>query len=236
MGFLYLKLCGSSCPFNGYCSEESGCTFSAISHQVFMHIARIPLNLLFSRLSSHSSSNLYIRQILPSLKSSLWSFTGLCARSPYLPCVEEARTGPSTPDVSREGSSSSPCWRHFSWCSPGCCWCSTPQGCIVDFSLVSTRLNRSFLARLLSSWSAPCWYVELFLPKCRAFHFPLWMLMRFLPAHFSSLSSSLCKAAQPSREHHLPSPVLHGLWTCWACSLPVIQVIKKDTKQSWPLG
>lgn len=46
MGFLHVKLCGSSCPFNGHHSEESGCTFSVVSHQVFMHIAKIPLDLL----------------------------------------------------------------------------------------------------------------------------------------------------------------------------------------------
>lgn len=91
---------------------------------------------IFSRLSSHSSFSLSVCQMLPSLKSSLWAFTGLAPRSLCVPCIEEPRTGPSTPDVSGEGSSSSPCWQHFSWCSPGCCWCSMPQGCIVDFSLV----------------------------------------------------------------------------------------------------
>lgn len=162
-----------------------------------MHTAKISLNLLFSRLNSHSSFSLSVCQLLPSLKSPLWSFTGLAPRSPYLPCFEEPR--PSTPDVSREGPSSSACWQHFSRCSPGCCWCSMAQGWLVDFSLVSNRISRSFLAKLLSSWSAPCCYVELFVPKCRAFHFPLWMLMSLLLAHFSSLSNSFCMAAQASR-------------------------------------
>lgn len=40
------------------------------------------------------------------------------------------------------------------------------------------------------------WYMELFLPRCRIWHFSLMNFMRLMSAHFSSLSWSLWVAAQ----------------------------------------
>lgn len=52
--------------------------------------------------------------------------------------------------------------------------------------------------KLLCSWMALSiyWRMELFLPRCRTCQFPLLNLMRFLWAHFSSLSRFLYMAAQ----------------------------------------
>lgn len=50
-------LCPASSPFTGYHCEEPGSTFFTLSHQVFMHIGKILLSLLFSSLNISSSSS-----------------------------------------------------------------------------------------------------------------------------------------------------------------------------------
>lgn len=68
--------------------------------------------------------------------------------------------------------------------------------CWLMFSLVPTRSLRFFSVKLLSTWvaSSMYWCLESFLPTCRASHFL--NFMRFLSAHFSSLSRSFWMAAQ----------------------------------------
>ena len=54
----------------------------------------------------------------------------------------------------------------------------------------------SFFTKLLSSWVATSWCLGLFFPRCRTLHISLLNFMKFLSAHFSSLSRSLWMAAQ----------------------------------------
>lgn len=55
-------------------------------------------------------------------------------------------------------------------------------------------------------------------PQCKTSRFPLLNLMRFLPAHFSSPSTSLRMAAPPLVYSLLPPAVCH-LHTCWSSPL-----------------
>lgn len=70
--------------------------------------------------------------------------------------------------------------------------------CWLMFYLLTTRIPSSFSSELLSSWVAPSlsWCLGLLLSWCRTLHFHLWNIMRFLSAHFSSLSLSLWMAGQ----------------------------------------
>lgn len=73
--------------------------------------------------------------------------------------------------------------------------------CWLMFNLVTPR---SFSAKLLSSQVVPSmsWCLGLLLPRCWTLQFPLLNFMRFLSAHFSSLSRSFWMAAKP-----------YSLWT-----------------------
>lgn len=73
--------------------------------------------------------------------------------------------------------------------------------CWLMFNFVSMRISRSFSAKLLSNCGmAPSmdWYLGLFLPSYRIWHFSFLNFRRFLSAHFSSLLRSSSMAAQLS--------------------------------------
>lgn len=82
-----------------------------------------------------------------------------------------------------------------------------PQSTLtVHGQLLATRTPTSLLAALLSTWVAHrmYWYLGLFLPRCRTLHSHLLHSMRFLSAHFLSLSRSFYMAAWPG-------------FTCFSC-------------------
>lgn len=70
--------------------------------------------------------------------------------------------------------------------------------CLSMFNLVSTR---AFSVKVLSSQPAPA-HIEAwdcsFPPRCCTWHSPSLNFVRFLPSYFSTLSSFLWMAAQPS--------------------------------------
>lgn len=75
------------------------------------------------------------------------------------------------------------------------------KGTLLVHVQVSTRISRSFSAKLLPSQSAPTlyWCLRLLLLTCgEDFSFSSVELHEFLPAHFSSLLRSPWTAAQPS--------------------------------------
>lgn len=75
-------------------------------------------------------------------------------------------------------------------------------------NLLFTVTCKAFPAKLLSSQSSPSmyWCLGLFLPSCRALHFPLFNFMSLLSSHFSHLLRSLWMAAQLSTTpNFLPS-------------------------------
>lgn len=111
-----------------------------------------------------------------------------------------------------------------------------PQGRIVDSSLVSTRINRCFLAELLSSWWAPCWHVELFLPKCKAFLFPFVDVNEFAACtFFQPVWVPLYGSTTLQSISHLP-------WLFMGCELaetalsPSSSSFKKTLSSSDPWG
>ena len=65
--------------------------------------------------------------------------------------------------------------------------------CWLMFNLLSTRNSRSFSAELLPRQSASSLYccTGLFQPRCGTWHLFLSNIMKYLSAHFSSLSRSL---------------------------------------------
>lgn len=71
--------------------------------------------------------------------------------------------------------------------------------CWLMFSLLSTKIPRSFSTALLPSCLVPSLYYcqGLFLPICRASHLSLLNFPRFLLAHSSSLFRSLWNATLP---------------------------------------
>lgn len=87
---------------------------------------------------------------------------------------------------------------------------------LLTFNLVSTRTPWSFSEKTISNCVAPkmSWCLWLFLPMCKALHFPPLNFMRFLSAYFSSLRKSLWMAAQPSGV----LPTLISIWPAltWA--------------------
>ena len=57
--------------------------------------------------------------------------------------------------------------------------------CCLMVSLLSIRTFQGLLSSL--SALSVYWCLDLFLPRCRTLHFPLYSCMKFLSAHFSSL-------------------------------------------------
>lgn len=108
------------------------------SNQLFMHLEKLPLSLLFSWLSSLS----YLSLSLPEKCSSpLIIFMPLCCTAPVCPCLscaKDPRTEHSTPDMVSpgsgrgEGSPLSACWKCSALMQPkrllaffaarACCW------------------------------------------------------------------------------------------------------------------
>lgn len=119
---------------------------------------------------------------------------------------------------------------------------SLPQAYILSSWLAcppGSAGHQCFSAKLISSWfvSSLWWWMRLFLPRCRALHFPLLEIMRLLLTYFSSLPRSLWKAAQPfSLSITL---ILHHPQTCCVCILPLYPDLKKmlnnfsSSIQSW---
>ncbi|KAK4810721.1 hypothetical protein QYF61_007695 [Mycteria americana] len=70
------------------------------------------------------------------------------------------------------------------------------------------------------------WCMGLFLPWCRTWHFPLLNCMRFLSAHFSSLSRSLWMAAQPSGISATPPSFVASANLLKLC--PLIEDVEQD--------
>ena len=56
-----------SCTFSGYHWEESDSVFFTPSCQVFTHIAKMPLNLVFYTLNGSNSQPLLLRQMLQAI-------------------------------------------------------------------------------------------------------------------------------------------------------------------------
>lgn len=86
--------------------------------------------------------------------------------------------------------------------------------------------HQCFSAKRISSWfvSSLWWWMRLFLPRCRALHFPLLEIMRSLLTYFSSLPRSLWKAAQPFSVSI--TLILHHPQTCCVCILPLYPDLK----------
>lgn len=101
-----------SWPVTGHHQEEPGSIFFTPSYWVFIHIDKIPLSLLFCKLSRCSSPSLYSYNTCTSPLIALQPFSGLIPAYPYLCCIVETRTAPSTPDVSRQ------CWVEWKNHSP----------------------------------------------------------------------------------------------------------------------
>ena len=82
--------------------------------------------------------------------------------------------------------------------------------CRSMLSLLMIRISRSFSFEPLSSQFAPslCWCMGLFLPRCRIWHLPMVIFVRFLCAHFSNLAGSLWMAAWTSSKSTTPHRLL----------------------------
>lgn len=104
------------------------------------------------------------------------------------------------------------CWQFFLM-QPQCFL----QRCIAGLCLTSTSFFAKYFLPTLSSW------MELFLPRCRAFQLLLLNFLRFLLAHFSSLSKSptIIWSINPS----LQVCIVCKYAKCAIC--PVIQVINE---------
>ena len=200
---VFKTVCVASCPFNGCHSEESGCTFSVLSHHVFIHIDKIPLNLLFSRLNGPSSFSLslYVRCCSPlshpygpSLGSLLEVRIFLVSRSPELDqALQMCLTSPEERRI-------------ISLYLLATLLLMQPRMLLVlhaarvhcGLQLGARQDQQVFLCQAAFQPVSPSTYgyMGLFLPRCRTCHFPLLMLTSCLPACFSSLSRSLWMAAQ----------------------------------------
>lgn len=73
----------------------------------------------------------------------------------------------------------------------------------------------------------------LFLPRYRTCYFPLLNVKRFLPAHLSSLSRSLCMAAWPSGTSTIPPSFLSSADLLQVCSSPSSRSLSKKLKWDW---
>lgn len=118
-----------------------------------------------------------------------------------------AKTGHSIPGLaslvlSRETGSSPSAWQHSS--QEAIC-----LHCIGAFlAHVQPGFHQDpqvfFVKDALQLVDPTAWHLGLFLSRGRTWHFPLLSFMRFLPAHFSSLSRSLWMTAQTSGETDSP--------------------------------
>lgn len=87
------------CPVTPYFYEEFGSIFfTRCPHQVLIHIDRMPLSFLSSRLNSLSSLRLCPVSDAPVFVVLCWT----CPESSYLSCIEEPRTAYNTPDFSHQ--------------------------------------------------------------------------------------------------------------------------------------
>lgn len=99
-----------------------------------------------------------------------------------------------------------------------------------------TSTPRSLSVELLSSQLSPCLYLcpASFLPRCRTWHLPLRnfmsLLVSLLVVQCPSLSRSLCKGSQPSRESTaIPSLVSEAnLLRMHSTPLSLIKNIEQD--------
>ena len=74
----------------------------------------------------------------------------------------------------------------------------------------------------------------MFLPRGRTLHFPLLNFMRFLAAHCSSLSRSLCTTEQHDPLVYSCSSQLGVIYKLAEGTLcPILQIINEDVKWDW---
>lgn len=152
----------------------------------------------------------------PFPSSTLWPSTGLCPGDPCLYGTEEPKPGHSIPGKAspvlskREASPSSTWWGHSPWCSPNINLLYYKNTLLTRFNLVSPRTFKFLSAKVLLSQSSPRMALGITPPTCRTSHFPSLNLLCFIPAHFSSLTTSLSMTAQ----HFGVSA------TCWRYAVP----------------
>ena len=91
-------------PVIGHHWEQAGSLFFIPFHQVFIHIDKILLSLLFSRIKSSISLSLSSYKRCSSPLINYWPFTALAPVCPCLTSARDPRTRHSTPDVSLQ------CW------------------------------------------------------------------------------------------------------------------------------
>lgn len=77
------------------------------------------------------------------------------------------------------------------WCRIPLVLFATRAHCLLMFNLVSARIPSTFSVKLFSRQLAPSTYrcMELFLPRCRTLHLPLWNLYIYTAAQPSGLSA-----------------------------------------------
>lgn len=176
-----------SCSFTGYQWEGPDPVFYSLAHQLFMHIDKIPLNLLLSSLGSPSFLSLSLCSRC-SIPGALWPFDGLILVCQFLFCPGEFRTGHNTPAGSHQ------CWgAGFPLLT--CCWCCSQRLPLLWGPITGswspwhpTGNPGSFLPRYFSMCCSPIWSTGMFLPMSSLGIFLLLKCMRFLFAHFCRLS------------------------------------------------
>ena len=138
----------ASRPVTGHHWEEPGSIFFTPSHQVFIHIDKIPLSLLFSRLSCPSSLSLSSCERCSSALIFValhWTCSGKSMSLLYWGAQHWTQhTSCVSPVLSRgAGSPPSTCWPRSAWCSPGGWWPSLPSYNLKWFGLIIYRASNT---------------------------------------------------------------------------------------------
>lgn len=178
---LYFNLCPCApCPF----TENTLAPSSLLPPQVFIDIDQIPseLSLLLAE-QPQISQPLPVHQMLQSLHQ---------LRGPSLPLIQclpytgDPRPGPSTPDVSHQGSAERKdhLLQPASNALPNATRSSLQWGCTAG-SCLNARVPRAFPAKLLSSQSPTCIATNSIPLQVRSFAFFFLNFMTFLSADFS---------------------------------------------------